>query len=702
MFRARVKRSFKPKPLVVSPEPDLTNITELYNANQPCYDHDMPQYADQLRHLFMSLTIVCLELAIAIPTNKENISAFDTLCDYLIGDHYQGQSALFFQSMKINFEHLYLLLKNNTIEAECKIAAVNDLTPNLLNCGAGLHSHLLVCISKLMNTASINSWLADLRRDIIYQIACQQVIDYHIAIGSEIHVFNAFMRYAEQKGWEPAGAKAIQQIHDVHLARVLTYINHQAFETAYHAAYQPTAIIHYLAAQLAKTLRDLCLQEFIVENNIIDFQHNHYTIVASRLATFKHFASIEDLLDFSDDFRSARIKTDKEFHGLVARLCIAQQHFGPVKYVHTKSANTLTIIMTPKPQTVLLDDLLNEEATNYFCEHPALWPQIHFKFARYLFKKAPMSHAVYQFYRAQGQRDFSKLILTQVFAEALETNDLTVLNDLLHMKIDLSKPDANGTLPVITAAKAGDHWPALLLIAKKIKPTQLQEFGFEQALLYAVRDNDLATVKQFIALGIKPMQATFTETGNNIFHVAITHDCHDILVYLLTLTEPSGTNKHHLTPLAMAATLGKWEMVRVIASQYSATPYDLYGLTQTLMIALTDNKTDIILLILSRGISSEKLNRLFIYNEKNYALHLAVTHNNPDVVRALLTARASIMVRNANNLTPVQLAATLGHHDLVAIFCQFHRIDLDKLEPYFTNTYLDANSAGVTLGCSVM
>lgn len=183
----------------------------------------------------------------------------------------------------------------------------------------------------------------------------------------------------------------------------------------------------------------------------------------------------------------------------------------------------------------------------------------------------------------------------------------------------------------------------------------------------ACENKDLSTVAVLLRYG-----ATVNTMGGRDcapIHIAVRSNCLGIASLLLSHgSYPNiGTKFEKRTPLHIAATLGKDEMVRFLLENNAKVDQgDIYGST-ALHLAARMGHLAVATTLLDNGAGPD------VYNNDGWtALHLAAESGNIAIVRLLLEKHANVDSQNRFGRTPLHWASACGHLQVVELLLRFN------------------------------
>lgn len=172
----------------------------------------------------------------------------------------------------------------------------------------------------------------------------------------------------------------------------------------------------------------------------------------------------------------------------------------------------------------------------------------------------------------------------------------------------------------------------------------------EPALLEAVKAKKYDVVEAYLRNGAK---GTALLDGNDALHIAaMQNDLKMIALLLKYNVAPSTKNTAGETPIMLAAHKGLWDCVIAFAKSRKEDG-ERYEYGNALRLAAYHNQYKVVKALLEAGASTTWFHR----DSQNTPLHDAVGHNNAHMVALLLLYRADPSKQNAQNETPVLLAA---------------------------------------------
>ncbi len=268
-----------------------------------------------------------------------------------------------------------------------------------------------------------------------------------------------------------------------------------------------------------------------------------------------------------------------------------------------------------------------------------------------------------------------------LFSDLVNTNRLTWKTE-------------EGDTPILLAAKLG-YWELVELIIQQ-KPESIDTEQYGQLLLTAISVKEVAIVDLLVKHpAFREKSAMVIETENSPCHEAIRVGSVDILGLLLASNQDlSHPNKEGLTPIAFAANLGCWDMVRKIAESHSTDFADAYRYQLALAYAVCDQETETVRCLITHGVLQTPS---YISPIKgNSPCHLAIFNNDEGILKQLLASNQDLSHQNKEgDDTPIVLAAKLGHWHLVKAILEAHPTTSDDKYQYGKALFLAINAKQV-------
>jgi len=227
--------------------------------------------------------------------------------------------------------------------------------------------------------------------------------------------------------------------------------------------------------------------------------------------------------------------------------------------------------------------------------------------------------------------------------------------------------------PIQLAAHLG-HWKCVKAIAKAVKADDKDNARYGDALLLAVKDNQLDVVEILIQANT-PITWETTTTKNRCLHEAVIKKNPEMVALLLKYgANPSARNKAEQTPMELACSLGHWECASLFTQDASFKFDDSTKAGIAFIEATKASRFDIAAYLLKAGASTTEITK----PDGNTILHWAVQTNNLKAIRYALKIGASQTTQNTHDNTPIELASELGHWDCVQLLLELGNPDSNQ------------------------
>lgn len=249
---------------------------------------------------------------------------------------------------------------------------------------------------------------------------------------------------------------------------------------------------------------------------------------------------------------------------------------------------------------------------------------------------------------------------------AILTDNIKMARLLLKHNVNINYQNKKFLTPIKLAASLG-KWDFVTLIAEYCKPNE-DYWGFYSALCLAAEHDQLACVATLLKAKVKPIQArvdllspldyALANGNNEMIQLLIQHGAKTVSI-----------TPRIVSPIMQAAKAGNWEgailLVKSLDKQKNET--DLY---EALCYAAEKNQLDSVVALLKAGATASP----FSNNNKNEPLHFAVINDNPEMARILVMHAAKIDRKNADGLTPIELATTTGKWKILPVILYAFKI----------------------------
>ncbi len=671
--------AFKPVSIInneVGCEVELANL--IYQQKNPCYERG-PVFDAQCTLLIEKLKNLCDELGIRLNDNTEILSRF---CLRLQTDYYANQSSLFYASLKKYLEHIYLGLQKN-IALDDKKVILNELLPNLLMCGPGVFTHLTEMLGKLTSTFKLTRLLAEMRRNIIVELAAKHCQRKNMISANWIHADNVFLAYAEKYGLAPLGGEEHDYLIEVHYENAQVQQNDlENFLVDFHLQYEPHTILATLGNKLEPyylTLLAQLNQLLTPEKTILLNSQKDYTRLRDIIEHQDGIFIVSDLFTADDDNTSLlRLRTP---YAALVSMCLRSELF-------TQSAlgkkNDNIRYIPADPPILMIDDVAGESAIEYFHQRK-LWPLLSLDDIIKL--HIPLTLDCIKYYISRGHSNFKQCNFSRLIANYISLKDQKRITFFQQIGANLSLPLEDGTLPIELATQLS-HWDIvryLIGITSSRKPDR-ERYG--ALLILAARANQTDIVLSLLQANAA-INYYMPSCGNSTLHFAVEHRNKAIIACLVAgNADITIMNNKKLTPIELAAENGAWEIVNLIAGIRATDAEDKAHYGSALLSAARANELQTVKVLIFAGAS---INWQYT-NSQVTAIHCAVEKRNIEMIKLLINANADLTQLNNDKLTPICYAATLQFWDVVVTIAEMvPQTKLDYLQ--YTETLLLAAEA---------
>lgn len=186
--------------------------------------------------------------------------------------------------------------------------------------------------------------------------------------------------------------------------------------------------------------------------------------------------------------------------------------------------------------------------------------------------------------------------------------------------------------------------------------------GSIKRLFFAVKDGDLQTAAELLALGVSP-HLQEDSSGLTPLHVAAYHGNAEAVRLLLAYgADPDFRSHNRITPLHGAAYLGHVEIVReLLAAGAEVESRNEQGFTP-LHDTANHGHEEVLQLLLDAGANIDAT-----ANKRETPLHMAAYFGRQKAVRALIDRGARLHEKTVDGLTPLLLAADQRHLPVVRL-----------------------------------
>ena len=230
---------------------------------------------------------------------------------------------------------------------------------------------------------------------------------------------------------------------------------------------------------------------------------------------------------------------------------------------------------------------------------------------------------------------------------ASEYGHLKVVEMLLIKGAGIDVEDVDGHTPLTLAAKTGRSNISLDLINYDLKTNVHYEFGHLEVVELLLRKGAGIDVED--------------EDGHRVMMLAAKAGRSDIFLHLIDHgIDLNKTNVHKRTALHYASEYGHLKMVELLLRKGAGIDVEDENGYTPLTLAAKTGRSDILLHFINHGVDLNKTN---VY--KRTALHYASEYGRLKVVELLLSKGAGIDVEDEDHYSPLMLAVTYHHFDIV-------------------------------------
>ena len=183
-----------------------------------------------------------------------------------------------------------------------------------------------------------------------------------------------------------------------------------------------------------------------------------------------------------------------------------------------------------------------------------------------------------------------------------------------------------------------------------------------ERLFFAVKDGDLQTAAEFLALGVSPNLSADSSGLTPLHAAAYLGNAAAVRLLLAHGADPGLRNNSRVTPLHAAAYLGHAEIVReLLAAGVEVDSRNEQGFTP-LHDAANQGHAEVIQLLLGAGANIEAT-----ASKRETPLHMAAHYGRQEAVRALIEHGARLHEKTVDGITPLLLAADQRHLPVVRL-----------------------------------
>lgn len=630
-------------------EQELTKL--IYQQQNPLYDRG-DNFNAQCHLLIEKYKIMCDDLGVLLENNTEILSRF---CLRLQTDYYANQSSLFYASLKKYLEYIYLALQKNTVAYEKK-AILDELLPNLLMCGPGVFTHLTETLTKISGTLTLTHLLAEMRRNIILELAAKHCKRKELISANWVHVDNVLLAYAEINGLAPLGGAEHDYLIEIHHENAEINDNDlENFLVDFHLQYQPHTILnslgHKIEAYYLKLLAQL--SDYLKPDKTILLKSpNDYTRIRGIIEHSDHLFVVADLFTADEeDTNLLRLRTP---YAALVSMCVRTEIF---KHNTLDNKNHNIRYITADPPVLMIDDLAGEVAIEYLYINN-MWS--HLSLADVKLLQIPLTIKGIKHYLNQGEKDFHQANFSRLITYFITHQDATRLTMFHQLGADLNAPLSDGLLPVELAARLG-YWEMVRTLITLVSPQKQYQERYGGILTLAARANQTEIVVTLIQANASP-NFIIPSCGNSTLHFAVEHRNTATIAYLVAAKADITLENHQsLTPMTLAAKNNHWDIVSLIAGIRPTDPDDKAGYGSALLSAVRQNEYQSARTLIFAGASPN-----WHYNSSmKSTLHCAVHNHNNDMLKLLIQANADLSAVDNDNMAPIAYAASLNLWDAV-------------------------------------
>jgi ankyrin repeat protein len=251
--------------------------------------------------------------------------------------------------------------------------------------------------------------------------------------------------------------------------------------------------------------------------------------------------------------------------------------------------------------------------------------------------------------------------------------DIKITNFLLEMGANIDIV-ANSETPLIVAIKMSNIKIIELLLDKGAEIDKRPAENGDTPLIYAIRKGKADIAKLLLDRG-----ANFDKLdslGLSAIHIA-TRENNFIMVRLLVEKNKGSVNFvvskgefEKFTPLHFATLNNNPEMVEFLLNNKAKTEKITKSDKTALHIAVENDNTSIVQLLLAKEVDKINLNSL---------LHIVIEKNNTEILKLFLEKGANPNIARSDGLTPIVIAITNYKDDLLSILLESKKLDINSL-----------------------
>ena len=282
--------------------------------------------------------------------------------------------------------------------------------------------------------------------------------------------------------------------------------------------------------------------------------------------------------------------------------------------------------------------------------------------------------------------NISEYLIEHPFAlhDAVRKNNIPLVLQLIEFDPELlALADEEGKKPIELAAEL-KLWDIVKLIAQSKKDTENHDYNYGSALYEAVIHD-----KDDIAKILLEANASLTwrnkKNGYTLLHYAIKKKNIKLIELLLKYNAKlSVTDNNDMTPIQLAADLGLWHIVTLIAQSKNDTYKGDYHYGHVLLLAVKNDQYEIAEILL-------KANATFtwFHNNTGYPLlYYAFKKKNIEMIKILLAYGADLSAQDKGK-SPIELAAELKLWNIVKLIAQSKK-DTDGDDYHYGSALLEA------------
>lgn len=205
----------------------------------------------------------------------------------------------------------------------------------------------------------------------------------------------------------------------------------------------------------------------------------------------------------------------------------------------------------------------------------------------------------------------------------------------------------------------------------------ISSYTLDSVLMMAAKEKKYSLMKSYLEKGATcRLRDNSNPNGNTVMHAAIVNRDEKMLDLLLNYNiDLSAKNNAGLTPVALAARLGYWDIVVKIVSKRKEGKHDYFEYSQALLLAAQNNDVDMVRVLLLAGAKADARHPV----TKDTALHYAVFHRNLRMIRLLMRHDAASDHWNAQDMYPIEYALSLGYWDCVMLIAVMRKRDANSM-----------------------